>query len=219
MNPLEFRVRKPDFRERPGPVLVLLHGRGSDMNDLQGLAEALPANGALVTPQAPHPGGPWGYGPGWAWYRYLGEDRAEVPSLHRSLDALDDFLGRLDGILGFQPEPLVLGGFSQGATTSLAYAAEHPGAVSGVVVLSGFLVDPETTGIDLGGLSEKPVFWGHGTQDPAVPFSLALRGRERIRDQGGAVEARDYAMGHWVTPQEISDLKAWLAASIPGWQG
>ena len=38
------------------PVLVLLHGRGSDMHDLLGLRQGLPAEVPLVTPQAPFPG-------------------------------------------------------------------------------------------------------------------------------------------------------------------
>ena len=74
---LEFLLRAPRERRDGGSVLILLHGRGSHMGDLQGLRQVLPPGGTLLTPQAPHPGGPWGYGPGWAWYRYLGEDRAD----------------------------------------------------------------------------------------------------------------------------------------------
>ena len=189
------------------------------MSDLQGLAEVLPPGGALVTPQAPHPGHPWGYGPGWAWYRYLGEDRAESVSLGDSLKAIEAFLEGLPERLGFQPGPLVLGGFSQGATTSLAFALTHPGAVAGVVVLSGFLIREEILGVGAEGLGETPLFWAHGVQDPAVPYSLALKGWEEIRTSGGRLEARDYPMGHWVTPEEISDLASWLERSIPGWRG
>ena len=188
------------------------------MADLQGLAQVLPARGTLITPQAPHPGGPWGYGPGWAWYRYLGEDRAELESLGVSLRALELLLADLPKALGFMPGPLVLGGFSQGGTTSLAYAREHPGAVAGVVVLSGFLANAGGLSAWPDAMGETPLFWAHGTQDPAVPFSLALEGRKTIREAGGNLEARDYSMGHWVIPEEMSDLKDWLEKSIPGWR-
>lgn len=215
---LEFLVKRPADAGERGPVLVLLHGRGSDMADLQGLAQLLPARGTLVTPQAPHPGAPWGYGPGWAWYRYLGEGLAEAESLAKSLTTLDAFLRDLARSLGFQPDPLVLGGFSQGGTTSLAYALEYPGSVAGVVVLSGFLAKREGLGIGPGAFGETPIFWAHGTHDPAVPYSLALEGRERIRTAGGRLEARDYPIGHWVIPEEMSDLRIWLEKSIPGWK-
>ena len=187
------------------------------MADLQGLAPVLPARGTLVTPQAPHPGATWGYGPGWAWYRYLGQDNAEAESLAESMKMLEVFLKRLPERLGFLPSPLVLGGFSQGATTSLAYALTHPGAVAGVVLLSGFLVNRRSLAVGPERIGETPLFWAHGTEDPAVPFTLALEGRKRIREVGGKLEARDYPMGHWVTPNEISDLRDWLTKSIPGW--
>lgn len=213
---LAFRKNIHPTATHGSPVLVLLHGRGSHMGDLQGLARILPPGSSLLTPQAPHPGGPWGYGPGWAWYRYMGEDRAEPESLRASLDAVDGFLEALPQVLGFEPGPLVLGGFSQGGTTSLAYGLTHPGRVSGIVNLSGFLVSRETLDLGLEGLQEKPVFWAHGTQDPAVPFHLALRGWDRLRSAGIEVEAREYPQGHWVGAEEMDDLEGWMARRIPG---
>lgn len=197
------------------PVVVLLHGRGSHKGDLQGLRWALPDGLAVLTPQAPHPGVQWGYGPGWAWYRYLGEDRADPASLSRSLDSLDEFLGRLPDHLGVRPGPLILGGFSQGGTTSLAYAMTRPGSVKGVINLSGFLVAQDVLGVGPETLGNLPVFWGHGTQDPAVPHALAVAGRRRLQATDTVLHARDYAMGHWVSPDEMEDLDAWLGDLLP----
>jgi phospholipase/carboxylesterase len=216
---LDFLMKKPSDARDGDPVLVLLHGRGSDMRDLQGLAQVLPPRGTLITPQAPHFGEPWGYGPGWAWYRYLGPEGAEADSLLKRLKALAGFLHRLPESLGFQPGPLVLGGFSQGGTTALAYALTHPGKVAGVVVLSGFLAGAEGLGAGPEALGDTPLFWAHGTQDPAVPFQLALEGWRAVEAVGGKLESRKYPMGHWVTSEEVSDLKAWMEGSIPGWVG
>ncbi len=214
---LDHLTKVPPSAKDGSPVLVLLHGRGSDMGDLQSLSEVLPRGGSLVTPQAPHPGGPWGYGPGWAWYRYLGDDRAEPASLWASLDALEEFLADLPVLLGFQPGPLVLGGFSQGGTTSLVYALTRPGSVDGIVNLSGFLVGGDDTAVEPSALGKTPLFWGHGTHDPAVPFALAVRGQGRLQDAGVRMETRNYPMGHWVNPDEMQDLKNWLSREVPGW--
>ena len=208
---LDFLTRKPPNPEDGSPVLVLLHGRGSDMGELQGLARVLPPAATLVTPQAPHSGLEWGYGPGWAWYRYLGHDVVDDASLTSSLSALDAFLTALPDLLGFNPGPLILGGFSQGGSTSLAYALTKPGRVWGVAVLSGFLVNEDVLGVGSESLGPTPVFWGHGTQDPAVPYALALEGRERLLGAGVNLESHDYVMGHWVTPEEMDDLELWLS--------
>jgi len=138
--------------------------------------------------------------------------------LASSLIALEEFLETIDEKVGFRAGPLVLGGFSQGGTTSLAFAITRPGLVAGVVVLSGFLATEDSLSGDLAALAGTPVFWAHGTQDPAVPFSLAVDGRRRLRSAGIGADNRDYPIGHWVTPEEMGDLKEWLEETVPGWK-
>jgi phospholipase/carboxylesterase len=192
-------------------VAVLLHGRGADRHDLKGLLPLLPEGTVLVTPEAPHPGGPWNYGPGWAWYRYVREDRVVPDTLATSLERLRAFLGELPEKLPVTPGHVLLGGFSQGGTTSLAYALTHPGAVDAVAVFSGFLVDSsEVVPVRGDALAETPVFWGHGLLDPAIPFALGQRGRERLRGVGVEPAVGDYQMGHAISEKELADLVDWL---------
>lgn len=193
------------------PVAVLLHGRGADRYDLKGLAPLLPEGSIVVTPEAPHPGAPWNYGPGWAWYRYVREDRVVADTLAASLGRLHTFLQRLPDLLRVKPGPVLLGGFSQGGTTSLAYALTHPGAVDAVAVLSGFLVDaPDLVPVSGEAMEGTPVFWGHGLMDPAIPFDLGQRGRKRLDARGVDLTVGDYQMGHAITEKEMADLSGWL---------
>lgn len=199
----------PDNARDGMPVLVLLHGRGSHRGDLQALRAHLPAGWALVTPQAPHPGHPWGYGPGWAWYRYVEEDRVDGPTLDSSMGELTAFLAALPELLGVQPGRIALGGFSQGGTMSLAWALRNPARVD-VLNLSGFLIDAPTVPSDGPAVKAARVFWGHGRRDPAIPHALAEKGRKRLRDNGATLVTRDYEIGHWIAPEEIGDAMAFL---------
>ena len=209
-----------DFDLSPAPragaattVAVLLHGRGSDKSDLQGLRPLLPADWALVTPRAPFPGAPWGYGPGYAWYRYLEEDRVVTETLEESLDLIDDFLTGLPQILGAAPSRVVLGGFSQGGTVSLAYALSRPQAVVAAINFSGFLassVDLDETG---SAPPRTPIFWGHGTGDPAIPLALAERGRNRLRRARAKLLARDYRIGHQIAAEEVAEAVAMVESA------
>jgi len=194
-------------------VAVLLHGRGSDKQDLQGLRPQLPEDWTLVTPRAPFPGEPWGYGKGYAWYRYIEEDRLDADTLLESLSLLDDFLAALPRTIGVTPERIVLGGFSQGGTTSLSYALTRPGSVAAVLNFSGFL--PASIAVDESGANppSTPIFWGHGLGDPAIPIGLAERGRNRLRRARAELLTRDFSIGHWIVPEEVEAAVAMVSGT------
>jgi phospholipase/carboxylesterase len=205
-------VSRPTEPADGGTVAVLLHGRGSHRGDLQALRPALPESWGLITPQGPHPGHPWGYGPGWAWYRYVERDEIVGETLQQSMTALDAFLAELPGILGYEPGKIVMGGFSQGGTVSLAYALSRPRALAAAFNFSGFL--PASVEVPFSALSPTtpPIYWGHGLRDPAIPIEIATLGRERLRAAGVPVENRDYEIGHWMVPEEIAEAVALVEA-------
>lgn len=206
---LDYELVDQSAGDAGAPCIVLLHGRGADAPDLMPLAERLPP-AVFAFPRAPYPGAPWGYGAGWAWYRYLGEDRPEPETLEHSLAELDGLLDTLaDQVGAGAARPLVLGGFSQGGTMSLAHALTRPRVVGRVLNFSGFLAshpDVDPTRAD-GGLR---VFWAHGKQDPAIPFGLAEKGRARLREAGVEVVAKDYEIGHWIEAGELRDAVEFL---------
>lgn len=201
----------------PGsPVLVLMHGRGADPADLAPLRRFFPEDVVVVLAAAPFEAAEWGYGPGRAWYLYEGEDRPEVETFRRAQAELEETVGRLPHLLGAEPGPLVLGGFSQGGTMSIAYALRRPDDVAGVLNFSGFVVShPDVPlGDAASAAAGTPVFWGHGTADPNIPFAMAREGRERLRAAGLEVEAHDYAIGHAIIPEELRDARTWLGRVI-----
>jgi phospholipase/carboxylesterase len=96
----------------------------------------------------------------------------------------------------------------------MAYALSRPGSVDAVLNFSGFLV--ASAPLDEGGGSppSTPIFWGHGLEDPAIPISLAEKGRARLRHAGAHLTARDYPIGHWIAAEELEEATAMVAESI-----
>ena len=204
---LDFDLTVPVGAADGGTVAVLLHGRGSHKGDLQALAPVLPAEWTIVTPQAPNAGAQWGYGPGWAWYRYIAENRVVPETLESSLGLLERFLASLPEVVGFVPGRIVLGG-----TMSVAYALAHPGEVAVAWNLSGFLADAVTLPDPEERKPATPIFWGHGVRDANIPFSIAETGRDALRRAGVPLVAMDYPIGHWILPEEIHDAVAMVEA-------
>jgi phospholipase/carboxylesterase len=112
---------------------------------------------------------------------------------------------KLPGLLGFHPGRIVLGGFSQGGTTGMAYAYTRPGTVTAALNFSGFLADSPTLPTAALGPDATPVFWGHGTRDPNIPHGLAEKGREILDRNGAPLTIGDYDIGHWIDPAEVAD--------------
>src|SRR5215204_988270 len=89
---LDYDLSVPANATDGAPVIVLLHGRGSNKGDLMGLRPGLPPDAIVVTPQAPFPGAQWGYGGGWAWYQFLGGTIPEPETFLAGQTELENFL-------------------------------------------------------------------------------------------------------------------------------
>lgn len=206
--PLTALIREGDA---DAPVIVLLHGRGSDERDLFPLGRELHPRATVVSVRAPFPAAPWGYGPGWAWYRFLGDTTPESESFEAGQAALSRFLEDLPTTLG-RPIPrasLILAGFSQGGTSALAYTLRHPGRVGAVLVFSGFL--PNHPSVVLHEGLDTRIWWGHGTADGAIPFEHGEAGWQALRAVGAPLSAVSYrGMGHTISAEELADAARWI---------
>lgn len=207
---LEYEIRAPANVRADAKLILLLHGRGANRHDLFSLAPHLPADAIVVAPEAPFAAAPWGYGPGSAWYQFLGGNRPEPNSFSASLQHLQTLLHELREKMKFGK--VILGGFSQGGTISLAYGLNHPDEIAGVLNFSGFLADhPEVTPrLAITPAPPLSIFWGHGIHDPAIPYALGVEGRAQLKAAGYHVVAKDYDIGHWIDGAELRDAVAWI---------
>ncbi|MES2124714.1 MAG: alpha/beta hydrolase-fold protein [Gemmatimonadota bacterium] len=203
--------------EVDAPVIVLLHGRGSDERDLFPLGRELDARATVVSVRAPFDAAPWGYGPGYAWYRFLGGTTPEAESFEAGQQALAAFIDRLPRLLKREipGSSLLLGGFSQGGTSALAYALRNPGRVAGVLVFSGFLASHPSIATNASTLTSLPIWWGHGTSDGAIPFENAEVGWQALTAAGAQLTSAAYpGMGHSISATELRDAAGWLRSAV-----
>jgi len=210
-EPLLHRLR-PAAGEPKG-ALVLLHGRGADELDLQGLLEALdPARELVgVTPRAPlslPPGGAHWY----VVHRVGYPDPVTFLPTWKTLSAWVDALPEITGV------PLahtVIGGFSQGAVMSyaLALAPGRP-APAGVLALSGFIPRVDGFPLDLAACAGLPVAIGHGAYDPVISVEFGRAARDELEEAGAAVLWRESPIDHSIDPRFIAELRPWIAGAL-----
>ncbi len=190
------------------PTLVLLHGYGSNKEDLFGLRPYFKGYN-LVCFQAPIAMGMGGY----AWYPIDWNNGAKIINSEEVasakslvLDAIEEW-NALNQISG----QIVIGGFSQGAILSMAvYASGFKTA--GYVFLSGYAL-PEWHHFLSTFESEIPVFQSHGTSDPVIPFEWAQATAELLATNPN-YNFYEYAMAHNLTMPCILELQEYLKITL-----
>ena len=170
-------------------LVILLHGYGSNGDDLIGLAPywrgALPHT-AFLSPNAPErcPGAPGGF----QWWGISSLDRgARAAGAARAAPALNAFIDAELERLGLDESRLALVGFSQGTMMALHVGPRRPKALAGIVGFSGMVADEASLAGD-GALTKPPVLLIHGDADPMIPVAAFHNARALLADAGFAVE-------------------------------
>ena len=180
--------RAPAAGGKPKHLVVLLHGYGSNGDDLISLApffaQALP-EAAFLSPNAPFPCemSPMGF----QWFGL--EDRSpemKLGGVRMAAEILNGFLDVELAKRGLEDRDLALIGFSQGTMMSLHVGPRRAGPIAGILGFSGSLIAPHLLA---GELKSKPrVFLVHGTADQVVPYGALAQAEKALRDAGLAVE-------------------------------
>ena len=196
----------------PEGALVLLHGRGTDENDLFPLLDELDPDRRLLGATAR---GPLSLPPGGSHWYVIRQVGSPDPETFHATYALAG--GWLDGLLaehGIPPERAILGGFSQGAamTHALGLGAGRP-RLAGLIALSGFI--PQVEGFELGDVTGLPVAIGHGIYDPVISVEFGREARDRLIQAGADVTYRELPMPHTIDPAFLADLRGWVSARVP----
>ncbi len=199
----------------PEGLLVLHHGRGTDENDLLGLAEALDPAGRLRVVSAR---GPLTL-PGWPGYHWYQVPRVGYPD-RGSFDAAREALTELhDGLweeTGLGPERTVLGGFSMGAVMShaMGWSEERP-VVAGVLAFSGFIPTVPGWRPSFEDREATRAFIAHGEADPVIEIGFGRAARDQLVAGGIDVTYRESGVVHTIDPATVPVAADWLAATVP----
>ncbi|ALO98795.1 Phospholipase [Streptomyces hygroscopicus subsp. limoneus] len=186
-----------------GPLVVLLHGRGSRESDIIQLAELLPDGLSYAAVRAPI-----AEGGGFAWFANRGIGRPVPESLRATMDW---FRTWLDGV-ATAGRPVLLVGFSGGAAFAGGLLLDDPERFAGTAVLYGTL--PFETGVPTtpARLAGVPVFVAQGEYDQVIPRELLDRTWRYLTVESGApTVARRDPVGHGIARDALDALAGWLS--------
>ena len=180
-------------------LLVMLHGWGSNAQDLAALAPVFhQPHLHLMFPDAPysHPTIPGGR----MWYHIeTGEH------LNSGRRALHEWLIALSHQINIPLEKTILGGFSQGGAMTLDVGLDLP--LAGLICLSGYW-HPDISENRQG--HSKPILMLHGSQDEVIPLQVAQEARDELNQRRLPVEYHELDMAHEVTAEALGLIQRFL---------
>jgi phospholipase/carboxylesterase len=188
------------------PLVVLLHGRGSNEADIIGLADHLPAGAAYAAVRAPIT-----EGGGYAWFANRGIGRPLADSLASTTAWFRTWLQ--DAATG--DRPVVLIGFSGGAAFAGGLLLADPTRFAGAAILYGTL--PFDAGVPTTSrrLDGARVLVIHGDRDTVIPRELLDRTWNYLTgDAGSATTAVRDPDGHGLSTDALTELQGWLTTTL-----
>lgn len=202
---------RPSTLTKNAPLLIMLHGYGSDENDLFSFASELPKELFIISVRAPYEMKPYGN----AWYAINFD--AEMNKWNdnkqaaESRDLVAAFIDEACSTYPVDKNNVTLLGFSQGTILCYAVALYYPEKVKNIIGLSGYInEDILPDNMKDKDYSHLDFYASHGSVDQVIPVDWARKTPEFFKRLNIKHSYSEFPVGHGVAPQNFYELRTWL---------
>jgi len=213
---LTYSVNLPVKKTVKTPVLILLHGYGSNESDLFELAKTMDPRFITFSLRAPNDCKEQGY----CWYELdrfpNGDFKYDYEQAKASRTKILSFISNACKAYHLDSTQVFLLGFSQGTIMSYDIAMFSPQKIKGIVALSGRMMEEsKQQKTNPEALAKLKFFVGHGNSDNMIKISEAEKAIAFLKEKGVTqLTYKTYEMPHSVSGNELNDLRAWLTKAL-----
>lgn len=208
---LEYSIRRAKNSEKKSPVIFMLHGYGSNKEDLFSLSSGISDEFTIISLQAPHGISDWGY----AWYSIslYPDFQYDKKQFQSSTSEIYHFIKEACEQFNLDENRITLLGFSQGCILSLNLALLYPNEIKKVVGLSGFI---QKDLLNLNDLKEKnfnntQIYMSHGIFDEIIPVAWADESAELLKSLNVNLLYEKFEQRHEVSAKNFHSLCQWIS--------
>ena len=208
------------------PLLIGLHGRGSNADDLAGLALTLDPSWRYIFPQAPNRLGIGGWTESFSWYEPIMSEAERRGAPHAGVRAsaqvlaareqLRRFLEATHERLATPPGRSALVGFSQGAAMTLDTGLRADPPYAALVAMSGYLPESDDLSTVLDAAKGQPLLIIHGVADDVLAIGIGRRAKQVLEAAGLALDYREFPMAHEVIGVSLEAVASLLRTHLGG---
>lgn len=211
---LKYEVRMPKVQTEKPPMLILLHGYGSNEKDLFSFADYLDDRLLIISARAPLSMGQDRH----KWYTIDLSTKPYPINFSEAEDSrklLTQFIEQMVDKYGVDEEQVIVGGFSQGAIMSFSLAMTAPEKLKGIVALSGrMLEEVKPLMVEKEKISPVKIFISHGKNDQVLTHDYALQSKAFFENLGCEVEFKSYNTAHTISQENFNDFRSWLTKIV-----
>ncbi|MFZ1936990.1 MAG: alpha/beta hydrolase-fold protein [Thermoguttaceae bacterium] len=220
VNLASFSIEESDFPHAlfapmhytPGyayPLIVWLHGRGSDERQLQRVMPLVSmqnyvavAPRGLQMPDAAETGRPC--------YEWLQTEE----HIQRAGQRVFDAIGLAGRKFHVSPQRVFLAGFDGGGTMAMRIALGHPQRFAGVLSLCGAFPSGRTPFCNLVAARRLAIFLATGRGSLRYPAEQVCDDLRLLHTAGLSVTLRQHPCGDELMPQMLADVDRWIIEQI-----
>lgn len=185
------------------PVLLMLHGTGSNESEIASLATELNPDAGILAPRGKVTEGGMP-----RWFRRHAEGVFDVDDVIARSAELAGFVTAAREHYEFGDRPIIAVGFSNGANIALATAILHPDVLDRVIAFSGMY--PFGDREKPADLSGSRVLVLNGESDPMAPLASVTTLVDTLRSYGADMEQAVRPGGHGIQATDLAAAKEWL---------
>lgn len=207
---LQYIIRQSKDKNVSAHLLVLLHGHGSNENDLFSFSSQIPENWIVVSVRAPYKLGENSY----RWYDVKMVNEKIVVNIEeeeKSKIKLMQLISEITQKYNVDSKKIIVAGFSQGANMASSVSLTKPEKIAGFGVFSGRFVNQLKPYISSSvSLKSLKCFLAHGNKDNMLPISYARENQQMLQSLGISVTFSEDVVAHSISPKQFGEFLQWL---------
>ena len=209
MSKFFFIDRKSE--DTKSPLIILIHGYGSNEKDLFSLIDYLPKEAYIISLRGPIEL----FNNSYAWYDiYVDASNKfyDHEGAKKIRDELSKFIDEIIKHSNIDSDNITLIGFSQGAILSHAISYSYPGKIKNIMALSGVIDEKIMKRAD-----SKPktnIYISHGTNVNTIDYHISRESLNFYKSKDIDFTFESYDQGHGINEKNLKSLIIWLKEKI-----
>ena len=193
------------------PLIILIHGYGSNEKDLFSLIDYLPKEAYIISLRGPIEL----FNNSYAWYDICVDANNKFydhEGAKKIRDELSKFIDEIIKHPNIDSDNITLIGFSQGAILSHAISYSYPGKIKNIMALSGVIDEKIMKRAD-----SKPktnIYISHGTNDNMIDYHISRESLNFYKSKDIDFTFESYDQGHGINEKNLKSLIIWLKEKI-----